>query len=132
LVDDGLWTQIEPLLPKRRRRNRQYAGRKPIPDRAVLTGILFVLREARAANEQALRSNPKSRTHNLEYIYLFSGAFARAEEAAKAWLREAPTRLSAAYGAQTPLMTGDLNLAEQRLAAGLAGHSILWHHLIRR
>jgi transposase len=44
LVDDGLWTQIEPLLPKRRPRHRQYAGRKPIPDRAVLTGILFVLR----------------------------------------------------------------------------------------
>jgi transposase len=44
LVDDALWTRIAPLLPKRRRRNRQYAGRKPIPDRAVLTGILFVLR----------------------------------------------------------------------------------------
>ncbi len=44
LVDDDLWTRIEPLLPKRPRRNRQYAGRKPIPDRAVLTGILFVLR----------------------------------------------------------------------------------------
>ena len=44
LVDDDLWTRIEPLLPHRRRRNRQYAGRKPIPDRAVLTGILFVLR----------------------------------------------------------------------------------------
>src|SRR5260370_12119075 len=44
LVDDGLWTQIEPLLPTRRPRNRQYAGRKPMPDRAVLTGILFVLR----------------------------------------------------------------------------------------
>jgi serine/threonine protein kinase len=75
--------------------------------------------EARAANEQVLRSNPKNRTYNLEYIYLYSGDFARAEEAAKAWLREAPTRLSAAYVAQTPLMTGDLNLAEQRLAAGL-------------
>ena len=34
---------IEPLLPKRRRRNRRYAGRRPIPDRAVLKGILFVL-----------------------------------------------------------------------------------------
>src|SRR5215831_9302893 len=44
LVDDALWTRIEPLLPKRRPRNRQYAGRQPIPDRAVLTGILFVLR----------------------------------------------------------------------------------------
>src|ERR1700694_3809160 len=44
LVDDDLWTRIEPLLPKRKHRNRRYAGRKPIPDRAVLTGILFVLR----------------------------------------------------------------------------------------
>jgi transposase len=31
-------------LPKHRPRNRQHAGRAPIPDRAVLTGILFVLR----------------------------------------------------------------------------------------
>ena len=44
LVDDELWARIEPLLPKRRSRHRQYAGRKPIPDRAALTGILFVLR----------------------------------------------------------------------------------------
>src|SRR5262245_43910985 len=44
LIDDALWARIEPLLPKRRPRNRQYAGRTPIPDRAVLTGILFVLR----------------------------------------------------------------------------------------
>ncbi len=44
VIDDELWTRIEPLLPKRRRRNRQYGGRAPIPDRAVLTGILFVLR----------------------------------------------------------------------------------------
>ena len=44
LIDDDLWARIEPLLPRRRRRNRQYAGRAPIPDRAVLTGILFVLR----------------------------------------------------------------------------------------
>src|SRR5215471_18133004 len=44
LIDDALWARFEPLLPKRRRRNRQYAGRAPIPDRAVLTGILFVLR----------------------------------------------------------------------------------------
>ena len=44
LVDDALWALIEPLLPKRRPRQRRYAGRKPIADRAVLTGILFVLR----------------------------------------------------------------------------------------
>jgi transposase len=43
-VDDELWALIEPLLPKRKSRNRRYAGRKPTPDRAVLNGILFVLR----------------------------------------------------------------------------------------
>ena len=44
LIDDELWARIEPLLPRRPARHRRYAGRKPIPDRAVLTGILFVLR----------------------------------------------------------------------------------------
>lgn len=44
VIDDDFWSRLEPLLPKRRTRNRRYAGRKPIPDRAVLTGILFVLR----------------------------------------------------------------------------------------
>ena len=44
LLDDALWARLEPLLPKRRSRHRRYAGRKPIPDRAILTGILFVLR----------------------------------------------------------------------------------------
>ncbi len=44
ILDDALWARIEPLLPKRRSRHRRHAGRKPIPDRAVLTGILFVLR----------------------------------------------------------------------------------------
>jgi transposase len=44
LIDDALWARIEPLLPKRRRGRGHKAGRKPHPDRAVLTGILFVLR----------------------------------------------------------------------------------------
>jgi transposase len=44
LIDDELWERVEPLLPRRKPRNRRYAGRAPIPDRAVLTGILFVLR----------------------------------------------------------------------------------------
>jgi transposase len=43
LIDDELWTQIEPLLPKKRRRKR-HTGRLPLCDRRVLTGILFVLR----------------------------------------------------------------------------------------
>ncbi len=44
LIDDELWTLIEPLLPKRVSWNRRYAGHKPMPDRAVLTCIVFVLR----------------------------------------------------------------------------------------
>jgi len=43
IIDDGLWALLEPLLPVKTRRYR-YPGRKPLPDRAVLTGIVFVLR----------------------------------------------------------------------------------------
>jgi transposase len=43
MVDDELWKQIEPLLPKKRRRKR-HTGRLPLCDRKVLSGILFVLR----------------------------------------------------------------------------------------
>jgi len=75
--------------------------------------------EARGAHEQALRSNPKNHTYNLEFIYLYSGDFARAEVAAEVRLRETPGYWSSYYGPQPPLMTGDLSLAEQRLAAGL-------------
>ena len=76
--------------------------------------------EARIAHEESQRSNPKNRTYNLEYLYLYSGDFVRAEEAAHAWLREAPDHwFACAYGAQPPLMMGNLELAEQRLTAGL-------------
>ncbi|WP_201698511.1 IS5 family transposase [Paraburkholderia hiiakae] len=50
LIDDELWSLIEPLLPARAPRNRRYAGRKPTPDRAILTGIVFVLRSGIAWN----------------------------------------------------------------------------------
>lgn len=43
LVSDELWAVVEPLIPKVERR-RRYPGRKRIPDRQVLAGILFVLR----------------------------------------------------------------------------------------
>lgn len=42
LVSDGLWERLEPLLPAGQRRFR-YPGRRPLDDRAVLSGILFVL-----------------------------------------------------------------------------------------
>ncbi len=41
LVSDELWAVIEPLLPAERKKPK--GGRPRIPNRAVLTGILFVL-----------------------------------------------------------------------------------------
>jgi len=43
MLDDSLWAVIAPLLPVKRRR-RRFPGRKRLDDRAVLTGILFVLK----------------------------------------------------------------------------------------
>src|SRR5215213_6218281 len=42
LVPDDLWAVIEPLLPAERPRAK--GGRPPLPHRAALTGILFVLK----------------------------------------------------------------------------------------
>ena len=73
--------------------------------------------EAIIAHEKAQRANPK----NPELIYLWSGDFAQAERAGEAWVRERPGNASALwYHAQPPLMIGDLDLAERRLAASLA------------
>ena len=53
------------------------------------------IEEGRIAHEQALRSNPLTRTGNLEYFHIYSGDFARGEEAAEAWFRERPGNLYA-------------------------------------
>ena len=42
IVWDELWELVEPLLPRRERRFR-HPGRKRLPDREALSGILFVL-----------------------------------------------------------------------------------------
>ena len=42
VVSDALWQRVEPLLPKVERRFR-YPGRRRLPDRQALQGILFVL-----------------------------------------------------------------------------------------
>ena len=42
LLSDELWEQIEPLLPPEPHKPK--GGRPRIPDRQVLTGILFVLK----------------------------------------------------------------------------------------
>ena len=40
LLDDALWQVIEPLLP----RPRRHPGRRPLEDRTVVRGLLFVLK----------------------------------------------------------------------------------------
>jgi transposase len=42
IVSDELWELVEPLLPRVERRFR-YPGRRRLPDRQALQGILFVL-----------------------------------------------------------------------------------------
>jgi transposase len=44
ILDDELWQIIEPLIPPPKPRRTRYPGRKPLSNRAVLTGILFVLK----------------------------------------------------------------------------------------
>ncbi|MPW11654.1 IS5 family transposase [Paraburkholderia sp. CNPSo 3155] len=43
ILDDELWALIEPLLPPPKPRRSRHPGRKPLDDRALLTGILFIL-----------------------------------------------------------------------------------------
>jgi transposase len=42
VVSDELWALVEPLLPRKERRFR-YPGRRRLPDRQALGGVLFVL-----------------------------------------------------------------------------------------
>lgn len=44
IIDDELWRRIEPLLPLPKARREKYPGRKPVPNRAALNGIVFVMR----------------------------------------------------------------------------------------
>ena len=44
VVDDQLWATLDPLLPPQKPRRRRYPGRKPLDNRNVLEGILFVLK----------------------------------------------------------------------------------------
>jgi len=44
ILDEDLWTLIEPMLPPPKPRRFRYPGRKPITSRRALTGIIFVLR----------------------------------------------------------------------------------------
>lgn len=42
-IGDALWIRVEGLLPPPKPRRFRFPGRKRIPDRKVLTGILYLL-----------------------------------------------------------------------------------------
>jgi len=44
LLSEELWQDVESVLPPPKPRRKKYAGRKPLSNRQVLTGILFVLK----------------------------------------------------------------------------------------
>src|SRR3712207_2557220 len=44
LVSDELWAEVAPLLPTHRPRDPRKPGRRRVPGRACLTGIVFVLK----------------------------------------------------------------------------------------
>src|SRR6187401_2221695 len=44
LVTDALWGRLEPLLPPPPERRFRFRGRRPLDQRKVLTGVLFVLK----------------------------------------------------------------------------------------
>ena len=44
IIEDELWTLIEPLLPPPKPRRKEHPGRPRVSDRAALNGVLFVLR----------------------------------------------------------------------------------------
>jgi transposase len=44
ILDDELWTLIEPVLPPPKKRRRRFPGRKPVRNRAALSAIVFILK----------------------------------------------------------------------------------------
>ncbi len=79
--------------------------------------------EARIADERAQRCNPKNRSYNREFIYQYSGDFARAKQLGEAWFKESPRNKNALwYSAHSLLLTGDLDDAGDRLTAALAAY----------
>ena len=65
LIDDDLWARIEPLLPKRRRRNRQYAGRRSDPGSRGADGHSLRAAQRIAVEHAAARDGLRLRDHLL-------------------------------------------------------------------
>lgn len=55
IIDDALWTLIEPLLPAPKPKRGEHPGRPRVSDRAALNGILFVLKTGIRGNHLPAR-----------------------------------------------------------------------------
>jgi transposase len=71
-VPDGLSERIEPLLPKTPRRFR-YPGRKPLDDRKVFQGILFVLHTGIGWEHLPQQAGAWEKLHELLLAELHAG-----------------------------------------------------------
>jgi predicted Zn-dependent protease len=79
------------------------------------------LPESQLAHEHAQCANPKTRSGNLEWLYIFRGDFVRAEEMAEVWFHDRPDNFYALYTRiLPPLSVSDLPLAERRLEVALS------------
>ena len=92
-IDDRLWAEIESLIPPRQRRFR-YPGRKPIPDRLALNGILHVLHTGIAwdwsDNGDGGRFSTSAAVRGASYIAPVNAVFFSAR--ARVTMRTAPSR----------------------------------------
>ena len=78
LVSDELWSKIEPLLPKPRRRARWRGGRPRVPDRNAMNAILFVLRTGCQWNALNATGICSSSTAHLRFQeWIGAGVFAQ-------------------------------------------------------
>lgn len=82
-LQDEQWALIEPLLPKRRRRS-DGCGRPPCDDRAVLNGILWILRSGARWKDLPTRFPSYQTCHRRFQQWVEDGTLSRVLQ----WLAE--------------------------------------------
>src|SRR5829696_2446344 len=91
LLPDELWELIAPELPAPKRRRVRFPGRKPLDQRRVLTGIIFVLKTGIPWNElpKEFGCGSGSTCHKALRRWQRRGVWARIHQVLLAKLREA-------------------------------------------
>jgi transposase len=91
VVSDALWERIKPLLPPPKPRRFRFPGRKPIDQRCVLTGIIFVLKTGIPWEDLPLEMGCGCGMTCWNYLHAWqqAGVWERLHEALLAELQEA-------------------------------------------